>query len=126
MTSAATDLPVTGLRRASDTSSVLKGSISRCPPEASPPCSVPPGAGRPPSSAFWPASTVPTEGPSPSEAKLSTTTEHHQPTERRHIGYVPQEGSLFPHLNVEKTWASAWPGANGRERGWASCSMPSG
>jgi iron(III) transport system ATP-binding protein len=24
----------------------------------------------------------------------------HEPPERRHIGYVPQEGALFPHLNV--------------------------
>jgi iron(III) transport system ATP-binding protein len=25
---------------------------------------------------------------------------NHEPVERRHIGYVPQEGSLFPHLDV--------------------------
>ena len=25
---------------------------------------------------------------------------HHVPAERRRIGYVPQEGSLFPHLTV--------------------------
>jgi len=27
---------------------------------------------------------------------------HHEPPERRRVGYVPQEGALFPHLSVEK------------------------
>jgi iron(III) transport system ATP-binding protein len=27
---------------------------------------------------------------------------HHEPPERRRVGYVPQEGALFPHLTVEK------------------------
>ncbi|HMD46495.1 MAG TPA: ABC transporter ATP-binding protein [Acidimicrobiales bacterium] len=28
--------------------------------------------------------------------------DHYVPPDRRHLGYVPQEGSLFPHLTVEK------------------------
>jgi len=27
---------------------------------------------------------------------------HHEPPEHRRVGYVPQEGALFPHLSVEK------------------------
>ena len=27
---------------------------------------------------------------------------HHEPPEHRRVGYVPQEGALFPHLTVEK------------------------
>ncbi|MCU1491413.1 MAG: hypothetical protein JWM85_2818 [Acidimicrobiaceae bacterium] len=37
------------------------------------------------------------------------------PPERRHIGYVPQEGSLFPHLNVEANVGFGLP--RGRRRG---------
>jgi iron(III) transport system ATP-binding protein len=33
----------------------------------------------------------------------------HAPPERRHIGYVPQDGALFPHLNVRANTAFALP-----------------
>jgi len=38
--------------------------------------------------------------------------------ERRHIGYVPQEGSLFPHLTVEANVGFGLP-ARERRGGWA-------
>src|SRR3984885_8525567 len=40
----------------------------------------------------------------------------HVPPERRHIGYVPQDGALFPHLTVRSNAAFALPR---RERGGA-------
>jgi len=35
--------------------------------------------------------------------------EHHVPPEHRHIGYVPQEGALFPHLTVGRNVAFGVP-----------------
>jgi iron(III) transport system ATP-binding protein len=32
--------------------------------------------------------------------RIVDSAREHTPPERRHIGYVPQEGALFPHLNV--------------------------
>ena len=37
---------------------------------------------------------------------------HHEPPEHRRVGYVPQEGALFPHLSVEKN-VDAGPGMTG-------------
>ena len=37
----------------------------------------------------------------------STDERTYVPPERRGIGYVPQEGALFPHLTVKQTSASA-------------------
>ena len=40
------------------------------------------------------------------------------PPERRHIGYVPQDGALFPHLTVHANVAFALPrDGSGRQRG---------
>lgn len=39
----------------------------------------------------------------------------HVPAERRHIGYVPQEGTLFPHLNVAKNISFGLSAAEIRE-----------
>lgn len=46
---------------------------------------------------------------------------HHVTPEDRHIGYVPQEGSLFPHLDVRANVGFGLPGPDGRP-GWPSCS----
>ena len=35
-------------------------------------------------------------------AKSSTTPTRYVAPDRRRIGYVPQDGSLFPHLSVEQ------------------------
>ena len=35
-------------------------------------------------------------------ARSSTTARHYVATDQRRIGYVPQDGSLFPHLSVEQ------------------------
>ena len=43
------------------------------------------------------------------------------PCERRRIGYVPQEGALFPHLNVGRNVAFGLAREVGTARGSASC-----
>jgi iron(III) transport system ATP-binding protein len=40
----------------------------------------------------------------------------HVPPERRHIGYVPQDGALFPHLTVRANTAFALPRRGGRDQ----------
>jgi iron(III) transport system ATP-binding protein len=40
----------------------------------------------------------------------------HVPPERRHIGYVPQEGALFPHLHVEANIGFGLPRSGRAER----------
>jgi iron(III) transport system ATP-binding protein len=40
---------------------------------------------------------------------------HHLRAERRHVGYVPQEGSLFPHLTVAGNVGFGLRGREGRE-----------
>ena len=40
------------------------------------------------------------------------------PPERRHIGYVPQDGALFPHLTVRANVAFALPRGPLLSRGW--------
>lgn len=42
--------------------------------------------------------------------------DRHLPPERRHIGYVPQEGALFPHLNVAANIGFGLPRAQRRRR----------
>jgi iron(III) transport system ATP-binding protein len=42
------------------------------------------------------------------------------PAHQRRIGYVPQEGALFPHLNVADNIAWGWtPAARRNVAGWA-------
>ncbi len=48
---------------------------------------------------------------------------NHVPAEQRRIGYVSQEGSLFPHLTVGANVAFGLPGASVSAR-WANCSTP--
>ncbi|HLI01008.1 MAG TPA: ABC transporter ATP-binding protein [Acidimicrobiales bacterium] len=42
--------------------------------------------------------------------------DRHLPPERRHIGYVPQEGALFPHLDVAANIGFGLPRAQRRRR----------
>jgi iron(III) transport system ATP-binding protein len=42
---------------------------------------------------------------------------HHTPPERRRIGYVPQEGGLFPHLSVASNVGFGLPRGSRRRRG---------
>jgi len=51
------------------------------------------------------------------------------PPERRHIGFVPQDGALFPHLTVRGNVAFGLPRAGSRSRGESSAggaSLPAG
>ena len=48
---------------------------------------------------------------------------HLRPEERR-LGYVAQEGNLFPHLTVRKNVGFGPRGGNGERRKWPRCSRP--
>ncbi len=102
MRSAATDLVVTGLQKGFGQQSVLKGLDLEVPAGTITAVLGPSGSGKTTLLRVLAGFERPDGGTVTIGGEVVDDDQHHQPTERRHIGYVPQEGSLFPHLNVRK------------------------
>ena len=97
-----TSLAVCGLHKSFGHQPVLAGlSILTCPPAPSPPSSVRPAAARRRCCGFWRASSAPTGHGRDRRGDGRGRARRARAPEQRRIGYVPQEGSLFPHLTVE-------------------------
>ena len=94
---------------------------ARARPGPSPRCSGRPGAARPRCCGWSPASTTRTPAPSPSGTSWSPPPAGSRPPQRRRVGYVPQEGALFPHLSVAANVCFGLSRKRPAGGGWRSC-----
>ena len=94
-------LAVEGVAKSYGSTPVLSDvDADACPPAASLPCSDRRDRARPRSCACSRASTAPDRGRIALDGETLDDDQHHVPAHRRRIGYVPQDGLLFPHLTV--------------------------
>lgn len=100
MTSAASDLVVAGLQKGFGQQPVLKGVDLEVPAGTITAVLGPSGSGKTTLLRILAGFERPDRGTVTIGGEIVDDDQHHLPTERRHIGYVPQEGSLFPHLDV--------------------------
>ena len=93
-------LRVTGLAVSFGADRCCPTSTSRCPRGRSPRCSARRAAARPPCCGSSPASSDRGAGTIEVAGRVVDGPGAHVVPERRRLGYVPQEGALFPHLTV--------------------------